>query len=107
MISLSQTLNKNIKMARKTPVAKAFLVGCSKYGFIKGFSASKYDINNTERLYTERLAWGFLYAGLYRYLHPLVVYRAFLDLETRSRGQDKTIRPPEVELFFPICHTEQ
>jgi hypothetical protein len=110
MLSILQNTNSKLKQMRTQPVAKYFLVACAKYGFVRGVSISKYDINKRERLLVDRIAWGALYSGIYTWGHPYVVYRAVKWLERKTREkEEKEFAPSLDELLYyyivlKMCH---
>jgi hypothetical protein len=106
-----QKINIELKKLRQHPVARTLYCGCGVGGFVRGFNVSKFNKDKKERLITDRLSWGLLYAGLYTYLHPFMVYHLAQEIEVKTKS--KTInkyaynkrRAFVPELVFPVLHS--
>ena len=75
----------NVINVNNAKPAKLFYVGCGLAGMQRGWSQSKYNRDNRERLYIDRIAWSVLYGGIYTFGYPFVVYYALQELEMKIR----------------------
>jgi hypothetical protein len=81
-------LNMKLKQMRSATPSKIMYTTCALSGGVIGFSKSRYAPNMKKRLLTDRIAWSMLYAGLFAYGHPFVVYHGVKCLEMQLRKKD-------------------
>lgn len=84
-------LHQRLVVMRKTPPAKLFYLSCAIAGFSRGFHQSKYNPERKQRLLVDRLCWGALYAGLYAWGHPVVLYAMVKNIEMAIRKLCNTV----------------
>lgn len=73
----------NVNNARSV---KLLYVGCALAGMHRGWNQSKYNRENRERLYIDRISWTALYGGIYTFGYPFVFYYALQELEMKIRN---------------------